>query len=167
MYPGSLTRVISFSGKIQNKFRMGTYYPAEDDHCFNSTKCPLFWQHHKVPVIPVSFTNEEYIDKIRIAAMTGMSFNILAVIISAIFLINGLRKNDDFVEGVESMDKDGSDIPMVPRTGPRTSPDQEISDQNPDDIPKSGPVGTCGIFRPSIPIVYFRILRLVAVPLVD
>ena len=132
---------------------MGTYYPAEDDHCFNSTKCPLFWQYHKVPVIPVNFSNEDYIDKIRIAAMTGMSFNILAVIISAILLINGLRKNDKFVDGMELMDKPKEkpndkrldDPNSVPLTS--TSPDQQISDQNPDHLPKSGPIW---IFRPSM-----------------
>ena len=84
---------------------MGTYYPAKDDHCFNATECPLFWQHHKIPVVPVNFATEDYIHKIRIAAMTGMSFNIIAVIIGSIILLNGLRKNDDFVDGVESMDK--------------------------------------------------------------
>ena len=160
MYPGSLTRVISFSGEIQNKFRMGTYYPAEDDHCFNSTKCPLFWQYHKVPVIPVNFTNEDYIDKIRIAAMTGMSFNILAVIITTILLINDLRKNDSFVKEVEEMDKPKDN--SVALTAPSTSPDQPISesveedseeameedsDQNPDHVRKSGPIW---IFRPSM-----------------
>ena len=115
---------------------MGTYYPAEDDHCFNSTKCPIFWQHHKVPVIPVNFTNEDYIDKIRIAAMTGMSFNILAVIISSIFLINDLRKNDNFVNEAEEMDKPKEN--SVPLTEPST---------NPDHVPKSGPIW---IFRPSM-----------------
>lgn len=133
---------------------MGTYYPAEDDHCFNSTKCPLFWQHHKISVVPVNFSNEDYIDRIRIAAMIGMSFNILAVIISAIFLANGLRKNDKFVNEVESMDNSGrNSIPLTKRT---TSPDQ-ISNhapeqqtlvENPDDVPKSG--SKIWIFRPSM-----------------
>ena len=84
---------------------MGTYYPAKDDHCFNATECPLFWQHHKIPVVPVNFTNEDYIDKVKIAAGTGMTFNILAVFIAFIYFIIGLRKNDKFVEGVESMEK--------------------------------------------------------------
>ena len=83
---------------------MGTYYPAKDDHCFNATECPLFWQHHKISVVPVNFATEDYIHKIRIAAMTGMSFNIIAVIIGSIILLNGLRKNDSFVDGVESME---------------------------------------------------------------
>ena len=134
---------------------MGTYYPAEDDHCFNSTKCPLFWQYHKVPVIPVNFTHEDYIDKIRIAAMIGMSFNILAVIISAIFLTNDLRKNDKFVDGIELMDKPKDkqkdklldDPNSVPNSELSTSLDQQISDQNPDHVPKSGRIW---IFRPSM-----------------
>ena len=137
---------------------MGTYYPAEDDHCFNSTKCPLFWQHHKISVVPVNFSNEDYIDRIRIAAMTGMSFNILAVFVSAIFLINGLRKNDDFVDGVEQMDKpkDKVDPNSVllnetstnPGQIPDHGPDQQILVENPDDVPKSG--SKIWIFRPSM-----------------
>ena len=137
---------------------MGTYYPAEDDHCFNSTKCPLFWQYHKISVVPVNFSNEDYIDRIRIAAMTGMSFNILAVFISAIFLINGLRKNDDFVDGVEQMDKpkdkvDPNSVPLTERSTspgqiPDHGPDQQILVENPDDVPKSG--SKIWIFRPSM-----------------
>ena len=115
---------------------MGTYYPVRDDPYFDSSECPLFWRHHKIPVIPVNFTNEDYIDKIRIAAMTGMSFNILAVIISSIFLINDLRKNDNFVNEAEEMDKPKEN--SVPLTEPRT---------NPDHVPKSGPIW---IFRPSM-----------------
>ena len=120
---------------------MGTYYPVRDDPYFDSSECPLFWRHHKIPVIPVNFTNEDYIDKIRIAAMTGMSFNILAVIISAIFLINNLRKNDNFVDEMEEMDKPkDNSVPLTALT--ITSPDQD-----PDHVPKSGPIW---IFRPSM-----------------
>ena len=124
---------------------MGTYYPVRDDPYFDSSECPLFWRHHKIPVIPVNFTNEDYIDKIRIAAMTGMSFNILAVIISALFLINNLRKNDNFVDEMEEMDKPKDN--SVPLTTLSTSPDQQISDQDPDHVPKSVPIW---IFRPSM-----------------
>ena len=139
---------------------MGTYYPAEDDHCFNSTKCPLFWQHHKISVVPVNFSNEDYIDRIRIAAMIGMSFNILAVIISAIFLANGLRKNDKFVNEVESMDNSGGkSVPLTKSTQtyqintnpdqiPNHAPEQQTLVENPDDVPKSG--SKIWIFRPSM-----------------
>ena len=139
---------------------MGTYYPAEDDHCFNSTKCPLFWQHHKISVVPVNFSNEDYIDRIRIAAMIGMSFNILAVIISAIFHANGLRKNDKFVNDMESMDKsknklsvDGNSVSLTKiTTNPdqisNHDPEQQTLVENPDDVPKSG--SKIWIFRPSM-----------------
>ena len=132
---------------------MGTYYPAEDDHCFNSTKCPLFWQHHKISVVPVNFSNEEYIDRIRIAAMIGMSFNILAVIISAIFLANDLRKNDKFVNEVESMDNTENSVPLTKITSnpdqiPNHAPEQQTLVENPDDVPKSG--SKIWIFRPSM-----------------
>ena len=53
----------------------------------------------------MNFATEDHIQKIRIAAMTGMSFNIIAVIVGSIILLNGLRKNDSFVDGVESMNK--------------------------------------------------------------
>ena len=139
---------------------MGSYYPAEDDHCFNSTNCPLFWQHHKIAVVPVNFSNEDYIDRIRIAAMIGMSFNILAVIISAIFLANGLRKNDKFVNDMESMDKsknklsvDGNSVSLTKiTTNPdqisNHDPEQQTLVENPDDVPKSG--SKIWIFRPSM-----------------
>ena len=87
--------------------------------------------------------------------MIGMSFNILAVIISAIFLTNDLRKNDKFVDGIELMDKPKDkqkdklldDPNSVPNSELSTSLDQQISDQNPDHVPKSGRIW---IFRPSM-----------------
>ena len=82
---------------------MGTYYPEKDDHCFNATECPLFWQHHKISIVPVNFTNEEYIHKIKIAAMTGMSFNILGVIVASLVLINGLYSKIDFLDKLKEM----------------------------------------------------------------
>ena len=84
-------------------FRMGTYYPKKDDHCFNATECPLFWQHHKISIAPVYFTNEDYYHGVKIAAMTGMSFNILGVLVAALFLINGLYGNQDFVDDLMQM----------------------------------------------------------------
>ena len=126
---------------------MGTYYPVKDDPYFDSSECPLFWRHHKIPVVPVNLTNEDY----KIVAMTGISFNIIAVFISTIFLINGLRKNDYFVYGVEEMgkpkDKRLDDPNSVPLTVLSTSPDQQISDQDPDHVSKSVPIW---IFRPSM-----------------
>ena len=82
---------------------MGTYYPKKDDHCFNATECPLFWQHHKISIAPVYFTNEDYYHGVKIAAMTGMSFNILGVLVAALFLINGLYGNQDFVDDLMQM----------------------------------------------------------------
>ena len=82
---------------------MGTYYPEKDDHCFNSTECPLFWQYHKIPLVPVNFTNEEYYDNVKIAAMSGMAINIIGVVISSCVLINSLLKKDYFVEELRSM----------------------------------------------------------------
>ena len=119
---------------------MGTYYPVKDDPYFDSSECPLFWRHHKIPVVPVNLTNEDY----KIVAMTGMSFNIIAVFISTIFVINGLRKNGSFLNGLKSMDGPlhyGSDIPMVPHTGLSTSRDQ-IYDHRPEKR-------IFGIYRPS------------------
>ena len=71
---------------------MGTYYPVRDDPYFDSSECPLFWRHHKIRVVPVNFTNEEYHDNIKIAAMSGMVINIIGVIISSFVLINILPK---------------------------------------------------------------------------
>ena len=119
---------------------MGTYYPVKDDPYFDSSECPLFWRHHKIPVVPVNLTNEDYI----IVAMTGISFNIIAVFISTIFLINGLRKNDDFVDGLEEMNKPKDKRLDDPNSVPLTV---LIWDQNPDHVPKSGPLW---IFRPSM-----------------
>ena len=82
---------------------MGTYYPVKDDHYFDSSECPLFWQYHKINIVPVNFTNEEYIDKIRIAAMTGMGFNIIGVIISSVILIISLLNKKYFKEDVKKM----------------------------------------------------------------
>ena len=82
---------------------MGTYYPEKDDHCFNSTECPLFWQYHKIRVDPVNFSNEEYYENIKIAAMTGMGFNIIGVIISSIVLIKSLLKKNYFIEELKGM----------------------------------------------------------------
>ena len=82
---------------------MGTYYPKKDDHCFNATDCPLFWQYHKISIVPVNFTNEDYYHGVKIAAMTGMSFNILGVLIASLFLINGLFSKPKFVNDLKEM----------------------------------------------------------------
>ena len=82
---------------------MGTYYPVKDDYYFDSSECPLFWQYHKIKVVPVNFTNEDYIDKIKIAAMTGMGFNIIGVTISSVILVISLLNKKYFKEDVKKM----------------------------------------------------------------
>ena len=82
---------------------MGTYYPAKDDPYFDASQCPSFWQHHKIRVVPVEFSNEEYYDNIKIAAMTGMGFNIIGVIISSVVLIITLLNKNGFKADLKAM----------------------------------------------------------------
>ena len=82
---------------------MGTYYPVKDDPYFDSSECPLFWQQNKIRVVPVNFTTEEYYDKIKIAAMSGMSFNLLGVIISSVVLVISLLNKNGFKEDLKAL----------------------------------------------------------------
>ena len=83
---------------------MGTYYPVKDDPYFDSSECPLFWRHHKIRVVPVNFTNEEYYNNIKIAAMSGMGFNIIGVIISSVVLVISLLNNKNgFKEDLKAL----------------------------------------------------------------
>ena len=76
---------------------MGTYYP--EDPYFDSSECPLFWQHNKIRVVPVNFSTEEYYDNIKIAAMSGMAFNIIGVVVIFISLLT----KDDFKAELKAM----------------------------------------------------------------